>query len=90
MLVTRKEIQVCKDQIQRAHQLVTRICDSTGCVAVKATLAGRVFLFYCSRKTCKIGTVKLGMVLEFQCEMYTDVDEFPENNVAILGSFSIV
>ena len=66
MLETRKEIQECKDPIQRAHQQVKGICDSTGCVAEKATHAGREYLFCCFRKTCRIGTTKLGIVIEFR------------------------
>ena len=34
---TRKETRACKDPIQRDQRLAKEACDSTGCVAVKAT-----------------------------------------------------
>lgn len=37
MLATRKAIRACKDPIQRGQRPAKRACDSTGCVAGKAT-----------------------------------------------------
>lgn len=34
---TKKEIRACKDLTRRVHRPAKRVCDSTGCVAVKAT-----------------------------------------------------
>lgn len=46
MLVMRKVIQVCKDQILKDQQPMRRACDSTVCVAAKvATLDEREFRF---------------------------------------------
>lgn len=34
---TKKEIRACRDPTRRVHRPAKRACDSTGCVAVKAT-----------------------------------------------------
>lgn len=53
MLAMKKEIQACKDPIQRDQQPAKGACDSTGCVAVKATPEEPEFLFCCF-KQCQV------------------------------------
>ena len=53
MLATKKEIQECKDLIQRDQRLAKEVCDSTGCVAEKAT-PEEPESHFCCFKRCKL------------------------------------